>query len=393
MSRPRRDGLRDLSADELRAAAPLKWALDDPDVIPAWVAEMDLAIADPILRAVQARVGTGVLGYPAPARATGVVEAFVGFVQRRFGWVVDPESVLLTGDVMEGIRLTLEHLAEPGPVIVPTPVYPPFLVMVRALGRELLTVPLVSDGGRFTLDVQALGRAVAAGGRTLLLCHPHNPVGRVWSRAELAAVRDVVEPAGVRVISDEIHAALAHPGVEFAPYATVASPGAPVTTITSATKAFNMPGLRTAQLISSAAGDHSRIAALHPVFNHGMTTLGQVAAAAAYRHGEPWLDLVRERIAANHALFTAQLAQVLPSVQVHPAESTYLAWLDVSALRLDDPAGMALSVGRVRVDAQDYGPGGAGHVRVNLATSTERVREITVRLRRAWAHNGQASQV
>lgn len=393
MSQPRSEGLRDLSAEALRAGAPLKWALDDPDVIPAWIAEMDLAVADPILQAVQARVATGVLGYPAPARATGVVDAFVGFAHRRFGWVVDPDSVLLTGDVMEGIRLTLEHLAEPGPVIVPTPVYPPFLMMVPALGRQLLTVPLVSDGGRSRLDVEGLGRAIAAGGRTLLLCHPHNPVGRVWSRAELAAIRDVVEPAGVRVISDEIHAALTHPGVAFTPYASVASDGAPVTTITSATKAFNMPGLRTAQVISSTVADRDRMAALHPVFNHGMTTLGQVAAAAAYRHGEPWLDLVRERIAANHAQFTAELSAVLASVRVHPAESTYLAWLDVSALPLNDPAGIALSVGRVRVDAQDYGPGGAGHLRVNLATSPERVREITARLARAWAGDGQAPWV
>jgi cystathionine beta-lyase len=285
---------------------------------------------------------------------------------------------------MEGMRLVLEQLAPDGPVIVPTPVYPPFLALVRGLGRELLTVPMDPDAERAELDLNGIRAAVAAGGRALLLCHPHNPVGRSWTAAELAALRDIVEPAGVHVVSDEIHAPLVHPGVDFVPYATVASPGAPVSTLASATKAFSMPGLRCAFLVSHRTEDHDHLSRLPYVLNHGLTMLGQVAARAAYEEGEPWLDAVRERIAANQALFTGLVAEQLPRIRIRPSEATYLSWLDLRALRLDDPVGSALRHG-VRIDGQDFGPGGQGHVRVNLATSTERVEQIAARLSAAWS--------
>jgi cystathionine beta-lyase len=377
--------LRDLTEEYLRASAPLKWAVDEPGVIEAWVAEMDFALPGPVIEAVQAYAARGVYGYPTPASMTGIVEALAGFAERSWGHRIDRQRVVLTGDVMEGIRLTLSHLAEPGPVIVPTPVYPPFLLTVRELERDLLEVPIDPDAARAGLDLAGIAKAIAAGGRTLLLCHPHNPVGRAWDRVELTALRDVVEPHGVRVISDEIHAPLVHPGVEFVPYAAVATADAPVTTLVSATKAFSMPGLRCAQLISHRAADHLTIAGLHPALNHGMTSVGQWASAAAYRHGDDWLALVREQIAANHALFRALVAERLPSVRIRAAEATYLAWLDVRALGVADPVGRALHTGRVRIDGQDYGAGSTGHVRVNLATSTERVREIVDRLARAWS--------
>lgn len=381
--------LRDLTDAELRAAAPLKWALDGPDVLPAWVAEADFALAEPVHRAVRDYVGLGVLGYPAPASVRGVPQAFAGFAARRWEWEVNPERVALVGDVMHGMALVLDHLAEPGPVVVPTPVYPPFLALVRARRRELLPVPLASQDGRAVLDLDALAMAIRRGARTLLLCHPHNPVGRCWTATELEAVRDVVEPAGVRVVSDEIHAGLTHPGVRFTPYATVASPDAAVSTVTSATKAFSMPGARTALVISSQAADHEVLAALPPHTNVGLTTLGQVAAAAAFHEGEEWLDAAAERIAANHRSFRRLMTQALPTIALAPAEATYLAWLDVSALlgAQTDRQGLAreaLAAG-VRIDAQDYGPGGERHLRVNLATSPARVERIVARLGRAWA--------
>ncbi|MGC1209477.1 MAG: aminotransferase class I/II-fold pyridoxal phosphate-dependent enzyme [Ornithinimicrobium sp.] len=382
------------SDDELRAAGVLKWSLDPPGVIPAWVAEMDFALAEPIQRAVIDYAAKGIFGYADPHGPARVGEALAGFSQRRWGHRIDPESVLLVGDVMDGLTLTLKHVAPAGPVIIPTPVYPPFFIVAESLGREVRPVALIRSGNTpqthpaqrpLTLDLDAI-EAQARGAKTLMLCHPHNPVGRCYSRAELLALREVCERHNVHVISDEIHAPLTLPDTDFAPYASVASPGAAVTTLISATKAFSMPGLRCAQLISHRASDQAKLAALHPVLNHSMNTLGQHATVAAYTAGEPWLDEVRERFADNHRRFRETLATEVPEVAVEVAEATYLAWLDVRSLALADPVGAALEHG-VRVDnqAEGYGPGSRGRIRVNLATSSQRVEQMADRLCAAWA--------
>ncbi|MGB7449819.1 MAG: aminotransferase class I/II-fold pyridoxal phosphate-dependent enzyme [Ornithinimicrobium sp.] len=380
----------DLDDDELRAAGPLKWAVDEPGVIPAWVAEMDFAVPEPIQRAVDGVVRRGVFGYADPRDRAEIARALADFAQARWGHSVDPGRVVLVGDVIEALGLTLRHLARPGALIVPTPVYPPFLVLGRACGRELVQVPLLrgADGpfrGRLTLDVDAIDRHAAAGASTLLLCHPHNPVGRCYTRAELEAVAEVAIRHDLHVISDEIHAPLALPGVAFVPFAAVAPPEMALSTLMSATKAFSMPGLRCAQVISHREQDHARLTQLHPALNHAMTTLGQRATLAAYREGGPWLDTVRSRIADNHERFRRALAASVPEVLIEPAEATYLAWLDIAGLAVADPAGAALDH-LVRVDGQGagYGLGGQHHVRVNLATSPARVDEIAARLARAW---------
>lgn len=378
--------LRDLSEEELRAAGPLKWSVDGPGTLPAWVAEMDFAVPAVVQEAISSYAGRGVFGYPDARGRDEVARALAAFARERWDGRVDPDRVLLTGDVMEGMRLALQHLSPHGPVLVPTPVYPPFLVTVLDLGREVVEVPIDPDAAHAELDLAAIARALdhTPEARTLLLCHPHNPVGRCWTPEELAGLRDIVEPLGVHVISDEIHAPLVLPGTDFVPYAAMAGPDAAVTTLFSATKAFNMPGLRCAQVISHRADHHAALARLHPVLNHGTTTLGQRAGVAAYREGGPWLEEVRGRIAANHRQFRTAMAQALPAVGIREAEATYLAWLDVRALGLADPVGGALRAG-VRIDGQDYGAGGAGHVRVNLATSPERVTQIVQRLSAAEA--------
>lgn len=391
MTRADRPALVDLSDEELRAAGPLKWAVDDAGVIPAWVAEMDFAVAEPVQQAVEDVVRRGVFGYADPRDRVEIGRALAAFSQQRWGHPIDPERVAVVGDVIEGLELVLRHLARPGGLIVPTPVYPPFLVLGRACGRELMQVPLVrapggASAGRLTLDVDAIERHAAAGASTLLLCQPHNPVGRSYTREELQAVAKVALRYDLHVISDEIHAPLTHPGVSFVPFAAVAAPGLALSTLISATKAFSMPGLRCAQVVCHRAEDHARLTQLHPALNHAMTTLGQRATVAAYRAGAPWLDLVRSRIADNHERFRGALALSVPEVTIEPAEATYLAWLDVSGLSVADPAGEALKH-LVRVDGHGagYGSGGRHHVRVNLGTSPTRVDEIATRLARAWS--------
>ncbi|MBW8171887.1 aminotransferase class I/II-fold pyridoxal phosphate-dependent enzyme [Ornithinimicrobium sp. Arc0846-15] len=369
--------IRDLSDEHLIQAGSMKWALDEPNVIPAWIAEMDFAVAPAVSDVVQSYVAHDVFGYPDLRLHEQVVDAFATFAQRRWGADIDQRRVMITGDVMEGMRLALSHVAPAGAVIVPTPVYPPFLVMTRDMGREVIEVQMLDDTP--TLDLAAIEAAAANSAKALLLCQPHNPLGRVWTRAELVQIRDLARAYGVHVISDEIHAPLTWPGVDLTSYASVMEDSDRATVLMSATKSFNMPGLRCAQVVSSRATNHETLSSLHPVLNHSMSTLGMRASIAAFTESDAWLDAVRTRSADNHAMFTALLAEHLPEVSCQPAQATYLAWIDVSRVATDDPMAGALAAG-VRLDGQNYGVGTDGHLRVNLATSPDRVREIVRRL-------------
>ncbi len=188
-------------------------------MIPAWVAEMDFHAAEPIEESLVAAVRRGTTGYPAFG-SDGLGAAFAGFADRHWGWQVPAEATMLTGTVMGGIRLALDLLCPPGPVVVPMPCYPPFRDVVAVTGRELVPVTLDPDDETATLDLAAVEQAFAAGARTFLLCSPHNPLGRCWSREELAALAELVGRYDVRVIADEIHAPLTMPGATFTPYLT-----------------------------------------------------------------------------------------------------------------------------------------------------------------------------
>lgn len=376
--------LRDRTDEEMRATGALKWAAAPPDVLPAWVAEMDFALAEPIRVAVQSALERGAVGYPAPSETTGVPEALAAFAEQRWGWGIDPEAVILTGDVIDGLALVLTTVCDDAPVIVPTPAYPPFLEVVGHTGHELVTLPLDPDAAVATLDLAAIDAALTAGARTLILCQPHNPWGRAFTRDELVAVRDVVGAHGARVISDEIHAPLTLPGATHVPYAEVAGSGSGAITLVSATKGWTMPGLKCAQVICDSASDADALRSVSMVANHGVTTLGSIATRAAYREGGPWLDEVVERLDANRTLFTDLVAARLPRTRMRRFEAGYLAWLDARAYGLESPGETAMHDGRVWVDYRPWGPGGAGHVRVNLATSPARVEQIVDRLARAW---------
>jgi cystathionine beta-lyase len=376
----------DLTDDELRAAGSVKWTWAPPDVLPAWVAEMDVRPCPAVTDALADAVRRGGFGYPAPDARYGLAEATAAFLHRRFGHPVDPALVFSCGDVMAGVRLVLETLCEPGPVVVPVPAYPPFLDIVPVTGRQLVTVPMATAAGRRVLDVEAIGHALAAGARTVLLSAPHNPVGRAFTVDELEALRDVVTRHGARVISDEIHAPLVLPGATHVPYAAVEGTAGHVTTVVASSKAWNTPGLKCAQVIAGTPADRARLAAVPHVANHGTSPLGVVATVAAYTAGEAWLDALLEHLDAARALFGELLAEHLPQVCWTPMEATFLAWVEARGTGRSDPAETALQRGRVMVNrGATFGPGYDGFVRVNLATSAERLRRIVDRLATAWA--------
>jgi cystathionine beta-lyase len=378
----------DLTDDELRRAGSIKWVYGD-GVLPAWVAEMDVRPCPAVAAALHDAVERGDLGYPPPV-GRGLPEALADFAAARLGWTFDPADVVQTGDVMAGILLTIRTLCEDAPVVVPVPSYPPFLQGVPLTGRPLVTVPsVVPDGaasgsGRPALDLDAIGGAFAAGARTLLLTNPHNPLGIVLTAAELAAVAALADRYGARVISDEVHAPLVLPGARHVPYATTGDPRA--ITITSASKAFNVPGVKCAQIVPTSAFDRLALGSLPTVANHGTSPLGVAASIAAYRDGGPWLDGVVAHLDARRAQFGELLAEHLPQVSWWPMAATYLAWVDARAVG-EKPARRAMHRGNVMVnDGETFGPGLGyeGFVRVNLATSAERLERVVQGLAKAW---------
>jgi len=376
----------DLTDAELRLAGCTKWSYVDADVIPAWVAELDVRPCPAVAEALHLAVDRGALGYPPPDNRTGLPEATADFLADSFGWRVDPERVVIVGDVMAGVLLVLTTLCEPAPVVVPIPSYPPFLEVVPLSGRELVTVPCTTDGDRPVLDLERIDAALADGARTVLLATPHNPLGRVFAAGELAGLDRIVARRGARVISDEIHSSLVLPGARHLPYATGEGTAEHTTTLVAASKAWNLPGAKCAQIIAGTPADLARLRAVPHLANHATSTLGIAATIAAYRDGGPWLAGLIEHLDAMRALFGRLLAERLPAVRWTPMEATYLAWLDASGTGVERPAQAALERGRVMVQpGPRFGPGYADHVRVNIGTSAERLRRIVDRLARAWA--------
>ncbi|MDF1604356.1 aminotransferase class I/II-fold pyridoxal phosphate-dependent enzyme [Nocardioides sp. YIM 152315] len=362
--------IRDLTDDEARAALPLKW--ETPGVVPAWVAEMDYRQAEPITEALVDAVRRGALGYPPHGDDLGA--AFSGFAARHWGWEVGPEASMPTGGVMSGIRIALEVLCPPGPVVVPMPCYPPFRDVVAVTGRELVPVPLDPDSDDTRLDLAAVSRSFAAGARTLLLCNPHNPLGHVPSREELAALAALAREYDARVISDEIHAPLVLDGATmFTPYLTVDDRAI---VVTSASKTFNMPATHGAQLVLPEPADRERLAAVPIPAQNTWSALGVVAGTVAWRDCDDWLDALRGRLSTQRGLLVDLVADRLPKARMRPLRATYLAWLDLRDHGVADPAAAALAHGVRVAPGHDYQPGLDGHVRVNIATSPDRLEQV-----------------
>lgn len=365
------------SLDELRRTrTSLKWRAFPDDVLPAWVAEMDARPCPPVVEAVTTALARGDTGYPV---AGPFAEAFAGFAKRRWDWAVDPDSTMLVPDVMIGIEELLHALTPPDAgVVVSPPCYDSFYGFVESVGRRLVEAHLSPDQ---RLDPAALEQAFAdAGpGSAYILCNPQNPTGTVHTPDELATVARLAAEHQVVVLSDEIHAPLVQPGVEFTPYLSVPEASAGIAVV-SASKAFNLAGLKAALAVPGPEA-LSSLAKLHEVVTHGANHLGVIGQAAAWSSGEEWLDQLREEIEANRALLTSLLASSLPEVVVTPAGATYLAWLDCRGLGLDDPAGTFLSRGRLAVSAGTrYDRQAAGWVRFNLGTSPEVIEEAVRRM-------------
>ena len=325
-----------------------------------------------------------------PYLADELAEACAGFQKRRYGWDVDPASVHHIPDVIKALEIAITHFSRPGsPVILPTPAYMPFLIVPGLLGREIIQVPMHDDAGFFTLDLDAIAGAFRAGGHLLVLCNPYNPLGRVFTRDEMAQVTDVVDRHGGRVFADEIHAPLVYPGTRHIPYASTSDAAAAHTlTATSASKAWNLPGLKCAQVILTSEADRQRWEDMGVFASHGASNPGVVANIASFRHGEAWLDEVLAYLDDSRRLLAGLLSRHLPQVRYRPPDGTYLAWLDCTAMDLPDSPG-ALVTDRAQVTVVDgpaFGTGGAGAFRLNFATPQPILAEMVERIAAVLNH-------
>jgi cysteine-S-conjugate beta-lyase len=360
-----------LTEDGLRAAGGLKWSRY-PDAIGAWVAETDLGTAPVVTQALHEAVDGARFGYLTTGAAEEMARACAGWCARRYGWEVPAAWISPLPDVIAGLQATIEHFTPPGsPVVLPTPAYMPFRTVPGLLGRELIEVPMVERDGRTTYDLDGIDRALRDGAGLVVHVNPHNPLGRVFTAEEQLELAAVVDRAGARVFSDEIHAPLVYPGAVHRPYASLS----PVTarhaiTAMSASKAWNLPGLKAAQLVFSDAADADHWARVGFLYGHGAATLGVIANRAAYAGGGPWLDGVLAYLDGNRRLLGELLAQRLPEVGYRAPEGTYLAWLDCRPLGVEGSVGQFFleRAGVALVDGPECGAPGHGHVRLNFAT-------------------------
>jgi cysteine-S-conjugate beta-lyase len=359
-----------------------KWSGHQPDVLASTVAEMDFPLAPEITAALHEAIDRHDLGYTPPAD-TGLPTAFASFARRRLDWAVDPDQITLVPDVMAGLIELSRALVAPGEqVAFFTPAYPPFFNELPQAGVKLAQLPLTAGG---EADLDTLEASFAGGVRILVLTNPHNPTGQIVPQPVLEQIADLCVGYAAWVLADEIHAPLVLEGATYTPWLEVSDAARECgIALTSASKAFNVAGLKAALVIT--ASDRARdVVRRLPLLTDRVGLLGVIAAEAAFLHGDGWLDAVRKQLAVNRRLLGQLLEAQLPDITWRPPEASYVAWLDCRALSLgDDPAATFLDRGRIALSrGLDYGREGAGFVRLNFGTSPEHVTDAIMRMARA----------
>lgn len=377
--------LDELDPVALRARRSEKWHTYPRDVLPAWVAEMDFPVAAPIQDELRRFTEQSDLGYPIGLRETGMAEVFAERMSERFGWEPDPSRVEILSEVVQGLYVALESYSTPGAgVIVQTPIYPPFLGAVKETKRRLVENRLVPNHERFEIDFDGLAERTDAQTEVFFFCNPHNPTGRVFDRSELERVAEFCLRHDLVVVSDEIHGDLVFDDRVHVPFALLGPEIAARTiTLTSPSKAFNIPGLRCAIAHFGTEALQRRFnTALPKHVRGGIGLLGLYVSIAAWRSAQPWLDEVLPYLRANRDFAQQALADLIPEIRFHSPEATYLAWLDGSGLDLPgSPAAHFLREGRVALsDGRAFGPGWERYLRLNFATSRPILTEVIERM-------------
>jgi len=349
------------------------------EVLPMWVADMDFESPPSVIEAVRQRAKHGLFGY------TGIpnsyYQAVINWMRKRFNWEIKKEWIVITPGVVAALHLAVQAFTQPGDkVIIQPPVYYPFIWAVESNDRRLINNTLINDSGRYLMDFEGLEKAIDERTRLLILCSPHNPVGRVWKKEELERLVEICLKHNIIIISDEIHSDLIMKGYRHIPTATISEDAAQImVTCTAASKTFNTAGLMTANTIISNKS-------LYNQFNNAVRKAGLMhadlfglaATEAAYNQGEEWLEQLLDYIAGNYEFLCSFVAENMPKVKVTPLEGTYLVWLDFRGLGLPDEELKSLLLKKARVwldDGPMFGPGGAGFQRINIACPRKILKE------------------
>lgn len=357
------------------------------ELIPMWVADMDFAAPEAVSRALMERAAHQVYGYT--LYPDSMLDALMAWMKKRHGWEIEREWIVTCPGVVTALHATVLAVTQPDePVIVQPPVYPPFHSCVTGTNRRLVHNPLKLENGRYVIDFEHLEQCAAAGARLLILCSPHNPVGRVWTRDELERVMDVARRHGLNILSDEIHADLVYPGIEHTVLATLAQDGDAIITAVAPSKTFNIPGLGLSALV---VPDAAQRAALRKVFDQlhvqACNPFSITAFEAAYREGGPWLESLLAYLGQTRDFVRDYLLRYLPEIQLVEPEGTYLLWLDCRGMGMDDEelkrffvrqAGVGLSPGTT------FGIGGNGFMRMNIGAPRRVVATALEQIKRAF---------
>lgn len=375
----------DLTDAQVRDRASLKWSTMDPDVLPAWVAEMDVTLAPAITATLQQALSRHDAGYP--GSGAGLSQAFTDFARERWDWHIASDQVSIHVDVATAAGKLLQHYAgTDGRVIIMPPVYNQFFAWLVRNDLQAFEVPLKDMPGGGHLDLGGVEAGLKAGVKAILLCNPHNPLGRVFSAEELGALAELADRYGAVVISDEIHAPLVFHGVEFSPWLTVSDASRRTgIALHAATKSWNFAGLKCGIVVRSTTGPWpSRLDPASTITDAGFW--GVLATEAAFRDARDWLDTVREHFAAQTQLLTELVAAHLPGVSFHAPQASFLAWLNFRETALtQEPAEYFLAMARVALSPGiNFGDAGRGYARLNMGTSAERLERIIAAMGTAW---------
>lgn len=366
-------------APDRKGTNSLKWAYqstfpDAPgDALPMWIADMEFSCAPAIIQALHQRVDQGIFGYSTPDAA--YYNSIIGWFFRRYQWQIRPEELCHAPGVVPAISILIQCLSAPGDgIIIQPPVYNPFHETITANGRTVYENPLLADHGRYTIDFEGLeGLLASPDTKGLLLCNPHNPVGRVWSRQELLRLAQLCQRHGKWIISDDIHCDICRAGVTYTPIASVAREyGAHIFTCTSPGKSFNLPGLQSANIvISNSQVKEQYLKVLEGQLHIGLRSPFAISATiAAYDQSEAWLAALNEYLDENIKAATVRLSELAPELSVTPSQGTYLMWLDCTGAKLDGATLMQRlgAMGKVIVNhGAIYGGQTDGFIRVNAA--------------------------
>lgn len=369
---------------ERRNTDSVKWGLFEKDVLPLWVADMDFTSPPAVIEALQQRVAHGVFGYA--LESMGLKELVAARMEALHGWKITPEDILLVPGVISGFNLACQAVTQPGEsILLQPPVYPPFFdAPVKASARAVFNPILAGSDGHYFVDVDAFSSSIERDTKAFLLCNPHNPLGRVFTRQELLGMAQICLRRGMVIISDEIHCDLVYRGYQHVPMASLDEEiAASTVTLIAPSKTFNIAGLDCSMLICTNNGLMKRIRQARRGLMGGVNLLGMTAAAAAYREGGDWLAEIMTYLEANRDHLIAYLKAHLPQIHMAKPEATYLAWLDCRALALDvSPCEHFQRHARVALNnGADFGEPGNGFVRLNFACARETLDEALERMR------------